>query len=595
MVSRGPGARLAVPLLPLLLAGQCAVFVARSVDELSEGFVREAAVPPAGAPLPDVPVLRSANGLLRTTLRVQPVRLVGPNISLFTRSYNGVVPGPTLAVLPGDRLSVLLVNDLEDPLGAAALNGYHHPNHTNLHLHGLHVSPLPPSDSVLYITLKPKAAYQYEYLIPRDHSPGTYWAHPHYHGSGVLQAGAGAVCGLLVLDPPGFLSPQLEAISDRLVMLQNLPRASLEKAAAASRDGLFRVDRWQLNEDLWLVNGAFQPVLTVRPGEWHRLRLVGAGVATRLSVSFGACEAALLAKDGVYIADFPRSVEQVALPPGGRADVVVRCPVGQDGRSSEHVVASTPPAGVFRVKTFDGPLFTLRVKGTKVEGLASQDLAPWAPATRPSYLQDLRAVGSPTCSCATSLGGINSKWITGHLFEGPTRYMHRSPLDAVVERRLTGLDAHPYHQHTFPFQLMSTPAGNDPYFQVGDWHDTYLNIRDPSATVRFFTADFGGPQLVHCHNLAHSDTGMVAVEWVGGSGADQCGCDLLNFNSSIGAAEAGPQGGALLGASFAAFAGMLALVAVAAVRVTREWHQAVAASGYGVLPDGPAAGTAAGP
>ena len=48
--------------------------------------------------------------------------------------YNGTVPGPTLRLRPGDELGIRLVNSLDEP--------------TNLHVHGLHVSPQANSDNV---------------------------------------------------------------------------------------------------------------------------------------------------------------------------------------------------------------------------------------------------------------------------------------------------------------------------------------------------------------------------------------------------------------------------------------------------------------
>ena len=33
----------------------------------------------------------------------------------------------------------------------------------------------------------------------------------------------------------------------------------------------------------------------------------------------------LLAKDGIYISDFPRVISGTSIPAGGRADIVVRC------------------------------------------------------------------------------------------------------------------------------------------------------------------------------------------------------------------------------------------------------------------------------
>ncbi|MFC7571784.1 multicopper oxidase domain-containing protein [Klenkia terrae] len=55
-------------------------------------------------------------------------------------SYNGGLPGPTLYLQPGDRLQVRLTNDLDAP--------------TNLHVHGLHVSPLDNGDNV-FIAVQP--------------------------------------------------------------------------------------------------------------------------------------------------------------------------------------------------------------------------------------------------------------------------------------------------------------------------------------------------------------------------------------------------------------------------------------------------------
>ena len=37
------------------------------------------------------------------------------------------------------------------------------------------------------------------------------------------------------------------------------------------------------------------------------------------------CEMFLLAKDGIYIRDFPRAISKARIPGGGRADVMVRC------------------------------------------------------------------------------------------------------------------------------------------------------------------------------------------------------------------------------------------------------------------------------
>lgn len=115
----------------------------------------------------------SKDGELRTTLRVAPaVSQAGPLApSLNVRAYEGSVPGPTLRVKPGDRLIVNLVNDLDLPEGdpsvagagagaegdgggggvdRASLEGRVEawPNVTNIHVHGLHVSPSGVGDNI---------------------------------------------------------------------------------------------------------------------------------------------------------------------------------------------------------------------------------------------------------------------------------------------------------------------------------------------------------------------------------------------------------------------------------------------------------------
>lgn len=176
-------------------------------------------------------------------------------------------------------------------------------------------------------------------------------------------------------------------------------------------------------------------MLTVRSSQWHRIRLVMAGVSNWLYLSFGACEVALLAKDGIYINDFPRWISKASLPPGGRAEVVARCPLG------DHVVASAAHGN--GVAAYSGDLFTIRsMKPLQNESFVS--LMAWKPHVRPSYLQDLTGdLTQPDCSCKTPMGlGGSTRSVDGHLFKGPKAYLHQWPRDAVVEREISGINKH---------------------------------------------------------------------------------------------------------------------------------------------------------
>jgi FtsP/CotA-like multicopper oxidase with cupredoxin domain len=126
----------------------------------------------------------------------------GGNDTLELRSYGGCLTGPVVEVSPGDTMRVALDNQLSTddpscapnpPPGLGVPPGVGCFNTTNLHTHGLHVSPAGNSDNVL-LNIGPQTKFPYEINIPDDHPSGTFWYHPHRHGStavGVTSGGNG--------------------------------------------------------------------------------------------------------------------------------------------------------------------------------------------------------------------------------------------------------------------------------------------------------------------------------------------------------------------------------------------------------------------
>eukprot|EP00965_Chrysotila_dentata_P129443 4278808-Pleurochrysis_carterae.AAC.1 len=84
--------------------------------------------------------------------------------------------GPIIRVRAGDTLRVTLKNDLRaEPFATASLNNKIRSfSTTNLHLHGLHISPEDPGDS-MFVAVVPDGSYEYVYEIPADHMAGTAW------------------------------------------------------------------------------------------------------------------------------------------------------------------------------------------------------------------------------------------------------------------------------------------------------------------------------------------------------------------------------------------------------------------------------------
>jgi FtsP/CotA-like multicopper oxidase with cupredoxin domain len=148
---------------------------------------------------------------------------------------DGDFVAPPVRVKPGQTLRIHLDNHLPPCTIDETKTGSCH-NDTNLHTHGLWVSPAGNSDNVM-ISIAPGEQFDYEFLIPDDHPAGTFWYHPHRHGSGAYQVGSGMAGALIVegdrpptLDRPGDIDVLLKdakgrPFPERVVVLQTIPYA----------------------------------------------------------------------------------------------------------------------------------------------------------------------------------------------------------------------------------------------------------------------------------------------------------------------------------------------------------------------------------
>jgi FtsP/CotA-like multicopper oxidase with cupredoxin domain len=121
--------------------------------------------------------LRSTNGRLNVELTVQAERITTQLFDYTARvfCYTGIcsAPGPSLYVLPGDILSITLINTLEDSAGfptSGPLKGTTtYPNRTNIFIQGLALDPALNSP---YRYTSGGDSLHYEYVIPANTPPG---------------------------------------------------------------------------------------------------------------------------------------------------------------------------------------------------------------------------------------------------------------------------------------------------------------------------------------------------------------------------------------------------------------------------------------
>jgi len=479
-----------------------------------------------------------------------------------TRTMNGKFFGPLIKIKRGETFRVFFDNKLEDIPGLRTYQICHNtgckPNYSNLHYHGAHVSGEEPSDDV-ELSIAPGECYNYESYFPENHMPGTHWIHPHFHGSSTIQVGGGASLPFIVEDDPDVfpIPPEVETANDVMLYIQNMNHMRVKAAmtdayrpeyAEGNIVGWSNLDHFkfcprdQTFHTFRLVNGQYRPSLKIKTGQWNRFRIVYAGwedsqTNLDLKISHQECEQYLLAKDGIYIKDYPRKLDYFPVPAGGRADIMVRCNAPGKFKVTHTYNTKEWADGISPHIVVDEELVIIESEGPPVESLK--------PLTKnfewqfPSYLQDV--IDEPVlmgeegnCSCVTNMdfdfdvNGILA--VNGHQFEKHTA-LHTIEFGQVVERQLIGMREHPYHQHVYPFQLSGgfdpedKIATHDGFFLNGDWHD---NIRVPNnwndIFIKYNASVHEGKVILHCHRLLHEDYGMMSQEHV--SENHKCQCNM---------------------------------------------------------------------
>ena len=447
-------------------------------------------VPRAGEQLAEPETMRSEDGLLRVRLAAAEGALTIGGRRANAYGYNGTLPGPTLRLRPGDRLQVELVNRLESP--------------TNLHVHGLRVSPADNGDNV-FVSVQPGQTFAYDYRLPEDHPPGVYWYHPHRHPL-VADQVFGGLYGAIVVEDPDELPVSRErvlVVSDITLDAAGRVRPPSRTARMMGREG-----------ELVLVNGHARPMFTARPGERERWRIVNACAARYVRLRLDGQQLDVVSIDSGRYAE-PRRVEEIVLATGNRADLLVTATEG----TSTLEALGVDRGGMFgmgglrggSVSGDVGPLATLRVTGAAVPELPAVPVLPQSPDLRAAELAAHRRL---VFGMGMGMGGGMGRGGATFTIDGAQfdrdRVDQTVALGTVEEWTMvnpTPMD-HPFHLHVWPMQIVAEAgrAVNDVRRQ------DVVNVPARSeVTVRIAFEEFAGRTVYHCHVLDHEDDGMMAV------------------------------------------------------------------------------------
>lgn len=507
-----------------------------------------------GAPLEDPPEIRSAGGALTATLTVGYTGTAIAGCPVRLRTYDGALVGPTLRGRPGDTLFITLDNRLPPNPHSHShshsmpmdINVPHDFNTTNLHTHGLHVSPSGNSDNVL-LSVEPGETFDYEIAIPDDHPPGTFWYHAHRHGSTALQVSSG-MAGAIVIEGGLDDVPAIAEAKDRILLFQQI--AYDQEGVIESYDD-FGPRGWQASHRQTLINGQVAPTIELAPGTVERWRMIHGGVRETLRPVLRLRQVAPLAGAPAFVPLTPAALsalpiampqheiavdglalgridtwEVVELQPGQRSDVLVKAPMVEetteflltDGALSaarsllgeaepERILARVVVTGAVR----DMPLPT---------GAAVAGLAPFEPVTDAELDGAPQAVDfsignricppeGPCVPCQAGEPGCANRFMVNDRPYDPDD-VRTLRLGTAAEWTLSSSVAnHPFHIHVNPFE--ATRIGPDGLPQPV-WRDT-LFVRQGEAPLRIRTRyeRFTGRFVLHCHILDHEDQGMMQL------------------------------------------------------------------------------------
>ncbi|MDJ0682419.1 MAG: multicopper oxidase family protein [Xenococcaceae cyanobacterium MO_167.B52] len=434
------------------------------------------------------PLYKSSNGLLELDLeaREHPVNLSGKKAHLLT--YNGQIPAPRLEAQPGDKVRIHFTNNLSQP--------------TNLHYHGLHISPTGSADNV-FLRINPGEKFNYEFDIAQTQPAGTFWYHPHLHGL-VAEQLFGGLAGLFIVRGKEDEIPEIKAAKEEFLVLQDFsldergrPLSSMHMSLMMGREG-----------DLITVNGQVNPSFSLPAEGLLRLRILNASTSRFYRLMIEKHSFYQIATDGNTLNE-PIEVRELLLTPGQRADVLVKA----DNQPGQYRLLNLPyDRGNMGMMGGRGMMGRNNRDVPKVLATVNYESAV-EPLSLPTKLASISGLPEPLTVRRFELNhGMTPGVGMAFLINGEPYHSNlihtQVQLDTVEDWEITntGIMDHPFHIHVNSFQIISRNGQPE---SLPAWRDTVLVRRGETVRIRIPFRDFAGKTVYHCHILDHEDLGMM--------------------------------------------------------------------------------------
>ncbi len=421
-----------------------------------------------------------------TVLEMAPATYRIADTTYTTNVYNGQFVAPTLNISPGQTVDMRVVNAMRPTKDQTRADVAV----TNYHYHGLVVTPRPNGgDNVTHVAIPTGApAWRFNFPIPRYHTEGMFWYHPHPHGLTGSQV-AGGLSGALMVGSILKYFPQYRGVRERTLLVRDM------SFTFASRT-------------VFNINGSACALLPVAPGERQLWNIGNFGSNHFLNLKLRGMSWTLLALDGNPLAR-EEVVDSLYLPPGSRAQVIV-----------------TGPAAGRRVELYTDTIFPngRRVSLGYLVGAPSRSarrVTRPAPAGRDDAVLD-------TLRFLTEAVNVNRHTFT-YQFVGDSAGVNDTiyapnhppvsmPWGQVQEWTIINQTQflHTFHIHQTDFAVISVngrPANEGRLrdnIPIGVHRNAAGETVGDTVVIRFvFEPIAAGPFVFHCHVLQHEDEGMM--------------------------------------------------------------------------------------
>ena len=460
--------------LLIRLARYCALVSLGIVLSLSFACPGNAEQPPV---LHDLPEFPSNGGILNMTLDVTEQKIKIGSATVDGMVYNGDYAGSIMRVHPGDQVRIKLINHLHEP--------------TNLHFHGMQLSPLDNSDNT-QLVVKPGETFNYLLQIPVDHPMGLYLYHADIPGSTHKQSAAG-LSGVLMVNGLHRLFPRSASAWRQVFSLKEYEFDDSNKDATIKNE---------YHNIVQTINGQTDFVFTVHPQETQMWRFINQSVNHPIKLAVKGHVFNVLAEDGVATTHLVTK-DILTIPPGGRSEALVDA--GAAG--NYEVISLGVPTGYGAAEKPDRVLGIVKVAGDPVAPLPMPTVEEF-----PKILVDLRdkAVTEKRDVVFSKDPKSGNYFLNGKTYD-PARIDVRVPLGSVEEWSLRNDtdDYEAFHIHQLGAQILDINGEAQPFYSYSD------SVPVPAHSVVKIRLGFTNPIIVgkftyESQIMAHKDKGMMA-------------------------------------------------------------------------------------